>query len=439
MPLPTDAAAALTEGMQRAQARTWLLVANAAHDAHQARGAADPVEYAARVANAHTRGTVEPTDADYMREALGDALRNLSGGKLNGKQQQGERSRILGTARLFDLTEADLLEAEQVQDVALHEHADLHEADGVTWDAASGIARNIKVIGRHSRNIREYSDTALDDASRLSEGAPVYENHPEPKARGRKRQEYAGMLRDTRRTPDGARGNWHVPPRLREEVAWAIENNAPGVGMSINGQGKLRGRGKGRAALVESILAIRSVDFVAFPATTSSLAESTDDEPGDGLHVAASVEVVEATAAEMEPSPMELKEAMDKLDALTAQLAEVREAQAAEKVAREAAEADAAKVRLVTEAVEESGKTVKPAFRKILEKLDTKEEMLEALACVGNDKPATVPPAADGVTKPLEEGKDRSKKLDNELDALFESTNFVHAPGFKVLGTVGGK
>lgn len=203
--------------------------------------------------------------------------------------------------------------------------------------------------------------------------------------------------------------------------------------MSINAHGKMRGRGKGRRGLVENVLGMQSTDYVAHPATTNSLSESTQ-EPGDGLIVEKVSTVIEHTA-EMELSEMELKEVTDRLDAQTAQLTKMQESLVKAEERADKAEKDAAKVRMVTAAIEESKKTVDAAFRTLLEKCETKAEMLGALASVATDKTTTTaPPAPDGVTKPIAEGKDNAKKIDKALDALFESTRTRTVPGMKILG-----
>lgn len=130
----------------------------------------------------------------------------------------------------------------------------------------------------------------------------------------------------------------------------------------------------------------------------------------------------------------ELKETNAKLDTALTQLAEMQKGMADERAARIKAESEAAKVRLVNEAIEESKKAVDGNFRKILERCETKAEMLGALASVATDKTTTAPPAPDGVTKPIAEGKDNAKKIDKALDALFESTRTRTVPGMKILG-----
>jgi len=213
---------------------------------------------------------------------------------------------------------------------------------------------------------------------------------------------------------------------------WALHSKTPcPVGMSLNGQGKLRGRGKDRAALVEEYIKHRSTDFVAFPATVNSLAESTAEEPGDGLHVAAPADIVEAQAQEQEPSQMETKT----LEAIDERLADMQAKLTEAEDARKKAEAKLAKREMVDAAIAESKREVPAALKALLEKCDTREEMDAALAAIPTAKPQTAPPAADAPTKPIAEGKDKTKAIDTGLDALFESCQGAkYSNGMKVAG-----
>src|SRR4029079_5122261 len=52
-------------------------------------------------------------------------------------------------------------------------------SDRHTVDRDAGVIRGVKVLGRESRNGREYSDRALHEAARLYDGIGVNLNHPD--------------------------------------------------------------------------------------------------------------------------------------------------------------------------------------------------------------------------------------------------------------------
>lgn len=149
-------------------------------------------------------------------------------------------------------------------------------------DAESGIIRNVKIIGKVSKNGRTYTDEALRDAVPLYENAPVYIDHPSRNdaKRDRSLREQVGNIRGARWTPDGNYGDLHLfeshaDTKLVLERARKDKN---GFGLSHNADGSCtRSRG---GEICESIENVRSVDIVGNPATTRGLFESEDpDKP----------------------------------------------------------------------------------------------------------------------------------------------------------------
>ena len=147
-------------------------------------------------------------------------------------------------------------------------------------DIESGVIRNVKIIGKVSKNGRVYSDEALKNAVPLYENAPVYIDHPsrmEAKTE-RSLREQVGNIRDPRWTPDGNYGDLHLYQnhadyKLLVERATKDKN---GFGLSHNADGECR-RTKG-GEICESIENVRSVDIVGKPATTIGLFESEDPD-----------------------------------------------------------------------------------------------------------------------------------------------------------------
>ena len=75
-------------------------------------------------------------------------------------------------------------------------------------DREAGIIREARILGRVSKNGREYSDKALDDAARLYEGVAVMIDH-DRKNPGRERglMESFGEIQNVKRKEDGVYGD----------------------------------------------------------------------------------------------------------------------------------------------------------------------------------------------------------------------------------------
>jgi hypothetical protein len=151
-------------------------------------------------------------------------------------------------------------------------------SDRHTVDREAGVIRGVKVLGRESRNGREYSDRALHEAAQLYEGIGVNLNHPDRKETNRERPVEAGFgwLAAARVEADGVYADLHY---LRSHAQAAVlieaaERNPKRFGLSHNAEGKVARRdGK---TIVESIEKVRSVDVVQNPATNSGLFESEE-------------------------------------------------------------------------------------------------------------------------------------------------------------------
>lgn len=144
-----------------------------------------------------------------------------------------------------------------------------------------GYVDDVKILGRFSKNKREYTETACNQASRLYEGLNVYPNHPPDKTPKKVRdvEEVFGWISNTRvlyegKDTDGVYGRVNFFPNH----GWAstfcdiAELNPRSIGLSHNADGVVKK--KNGKVLVESILGAQSVDIVTRPATTKSLFES---------------------------------------------------------------------------------------------------------------------------------------------------------------------
>lgn len=143
-------------------------------------------------------------------------------------------------------------------------------------DTEAGVIRGVKILGRISRNGREYTDRAMEQAKKLYEGRAVNTDHPDrsqPQA-DRKVSERFGVLEAIVLKADGVYGDLKYL-KTHPQAATIVEmaQRMPGmVGLSHNAQGSLTR--KGDKWQVESLESVRSVDLVADPATNRGLFES---------------------------------------------------------------------------------------------------------------------------------------------------------------------
>ena len=162
------------------------------------------------------------------------------------------------------------------------------DASSCRVDTAAGLIHNVKVLGRKSKNRREYTESALDSAVALCEGVKVYLDHkfigkhPTPEQRRqRQMRDWAGTLVNCRRTPDGVRADIRYlksspAGKLLEEAALKFPEK---FGLSQHAVVEGYVREGDRWAVVERIVEVKSVDVVDNPATVTNLYESvTMDE-----------------------------------------------------------------------------------------------------------------------------------------------------------------
>lgn len=147
-------------------------------------------------------------------------------------------------------------------------------------DRDAGVIRNVKVLGRTSRNGREYSERALQEACALYANCKVNVDHPERSAPNKERsfRDGFGVLRSPRVKAEGVFADLHFlrAHPMAEQVCEAAERFPNSFGLSHNSDGHVVSRG-GRA-VVESIVKVRSVDIVGVPASTSGIFESFTQE-----------------------------------------------------------------------------------------------------------------------------------------------------------------
>jgi hypothetical protein len=149
-------------------------------------------------------------------------------------------------------------------------------SDAPQVDRESGVIRGVRILGRVSRNGREYSDAALQQAARLYEGLGVNLNHPErPQSDGtRDVEDGFGWLETIEVRGDGVYGNLHYfrAHPSADVIVEAATRNPRRFGLSHHAEGCVAQ--KNGKVVVEAVESVRSVDLVQNPATNNGLFES---------------------------------------------------------------------------------------------------------------------------------------------------------------------
>lgn len=184
-----------------------------------------------------------------------------------------------------------------------------------TVDRDAGVIRGVRVLGRVSRNDREYSDRALGEAARLYEGIGVNLNHADRRQGNADRPVEAGFgwLAAPQVRDDGVYADLHFfksHPQA-DVIAEAAERNPRRFGLSHTAEGQVTRRGDKN--VVESIETVRSVDIVQNPATNAGLFESQEPTMHKSVrqivtevHAGRYLPFLSATPAALADAPIEL-------------------------------------------------------------------------------------------------------------------------------------
>lgn len=153
----------------------------------------------------------------------------------------------------------------------------------VRIDRDDGVLYGVKIIGCTSRNGRRYPNETLLEAVSLYENSKVNLDHPQGDPRKpRSYQDRFGVIRNVKlRHDDGLYADFRFNPKhpVAEQLLWDACNAPDNVGFSHNVEAIVRRDGE--ETIVEKIVAVRSVDLVADPATTAGLFEQTQLEQED--------------------------------------------------------------------------------------------------------------------------------------------------------------
>ena len=144
-------------------------------------------------------------------------------------------------------------------------------------DPEKGVLFDVLILGHHSRNRADYSQSVMQEAVGKYDGVPVYIGH----TRDDSNPEYdrkLGVIRNPRVTVEGIRADLHYPPkhRIAEQLAWDAVHAPHSCGFSHDADCEWAMR-DGRK-IVSRISRVYSVDLVTRPGSTHGLFESENPE-----------------------------------------------------------------------------------------------------------------------------------------------------------------
>ena len=157
-------------------------------------------------------------------------------------------------------------------------------SDSVKIDREAGVIFGVKIIGCASKNGRHYPNETLREAMPLYENSKVNLDHSGDPMKTRSYHDRFGMIRNVHlRENDGLYADFWFNPKhsIAEQLLWDAEHSPDNVGFSHNVEAVVNRTARaasGTVNIVERIVAVRSVDLVADPATTQGLFESVVSE-----------------------------------------------------------------------------------------------------------------------------------------------------------------
>lgn len=146
--------------------------------------------------------------------------------------------------------------------------------DSLKVDRETGVIRGVKILGSESKNGRTYTPQAMAQAAKLYEGRKVNIDHMMREGTERPFRDVFGELRNVRLEEGAVYGDLHFLKShpLAEQVCEAAERFPTQFGLSHDAEG--RTARQGGKLIVESVIAVHSVDLVNTPATNAGLFES---------------------------------------------------------------------------------------------------------------------------------------------------------------------
>ena len=143
-------------------------------------------------------------------------------------------------------------------------------------DVQRGILYGVRILGQDSKNRRQYTADAMQEAAPKYSGTAVYLDHPEMKnlTKPRSYRDRVGTLENCRYEQGSIRGDLrlcmgHI---CAKQLLDDAQHNPTACGLSHSVDAKTRREGK--LLIIEKITRVLSVDIVVNPATTKGLFES---------------------------------------------------------------------------------------------------------------------------------------------------------------------
>ena len=164
-------------------------------------------------------------------------------------------------------------------------------------DRDAGVIRGVKLLGRESRNGREYT-LAIREAAGFYEGVDVFVDHGKDPSAVRSVAEGIAVVQNVSTRDDGNWGDLHLLKShpLYEQIMERAERWPRTIGMSHVATGV--GRKQHGKLVVESIKGVQSLDLVTRPATTNGLYEHAQEAPTVTKKLSAFVEELDASPAQ---------------------------------------------------------------------------------------------------------------------------------------------
>jgi hypothetical protein len=147
----------------------------------------------------------------------------------------------------------------------------------IAIDREAGVIKNVKILGRESKNGRLYSQSAMESAAKLYADCDVCIDHPSDSGVDRSIRDSVAVIKQTRVTSEGVFGDLHYLKSHpdAEAIVERAERFPQSFGLSHNAYGSTKPNPSGDGPeIVESIEYVESVDIVRRPATSRGLFES---------------------------------------------------------------------------------------------------------------------------------------------------------------------
>jgi len=220
----------------------------------------------ARLFASWVRGT-KPLPALKPKRTLGEMVEALFAKKPSGKAKKQRAA-----SAKWDRKIAALGRQLQEQRARRRFLVECKCGDDLEADEAEPVLRGVRVLGSDSQNRRKYTQSAMEAALPLYNGAKVYCDHPDRPNESRSVDDLFGRLFNPRIEGGAIVADLKYNPAhpRAKQILWFAKNDPGALGLSHNAVGTGT-TSKDGVFVVEKIAAVRSVDLVAEPATNSGL------------------------------------------------------------------------------------------------------------------------------------------------------------------------